>query len=268
MALLVGSVVALLLASTTALLTPTHQATPVPDPTPIPPVVWELRSIVVAGEQTAVGNPSAYTVQFLPNGELRLRADCNQGSGPYRLAGQTFAAGPFRTTRMRCRPSSLDQAFLRGLETATTWSSEDGRLVLGDPAVELALDFVPRLAGVVWEWQGFQGGNDREVVPGDPTAYTVEFLGAGQFVLRADCNGGGGPYEAAGPTVDLRLAVISEAVCEDPATDREFLRIVEEASSFVFENGDLVLALPADAGTARFTARPITEEGAATPAAG
>ncbi len=268
MPLLLGPIVALLLASTTVLLTPARQATPPPDPALIPPVVWELRSIETNDATVDVGGPAAYTVQFLPDGMLGVRADCNLGSGLYLVGGGTIEVGPIRTTRMRCPPGSIDQTFLQGLGAAVSWSFRDDRLWLESASLAETLVFAPRLTGVVWEWQDFEGGSDRGIVPADPADYAIEFLADGRFALAADCNGGGGPYATDGPSIGLQLAVITEAVCDSPATDRAFLQVIAEASSFVFGNGVLYLALPADAGIARFTARPLAPESAATPAVG
>ena len=245
-----------------------RQATPEPGPPAIPPVVWELRLIATPSGRTEVADPAGYTVQFLSDSKLRLRADCNGGDGSYRLDGAAIETGPFRTTRMRCHPDSLDQVFLQGLNGATTWAFEDDLLVLGRPTDARALVFAPRLDGVVWEWQGIQAGNGDETVPLDSAVYTVAFLDDGRFVVRADCNGGDGSVDIDGSAVDLRLAVITEAVCDDRATDRAFLDLIENASSFVVRDGGLYLSLPADAGTGRFTARPAPSDGESTPTTG
>jgi len=264
----VGSLLLIAIATAALPLPMARQATPLATASGIPPVVWELHSIASADETIPVADPAAYTVQFLPDGQLRLRADCNGGDGSYRLDGEGIEAGAFRTTRVACGPGSLEDEFLRMLEGARRWSFVGEGLRLDLPGDGGSLLFAPRLHGVVWEWQGFQGGNDREVVPAEPAAYWIEFLPDGRYVLQADCNTGGGRYEDEGAAIDLQLAVLTEAVCPDPALDREFLRVVEDASSFVFRDGDLYLALPADAGIARFAARPVDAGAVATPVGG
>ena len=262
----VGVMLAVAIAALTAPHAVGGQATPRAEPAMIPPVVWELRSIATLGEAIGVAEGAPYTVQFLPEGELRLLADCNRGTGEYRLAGDTIEAGPFATTRMGCGPDSLDGAFLVLLEAADRSSFVDDALVLEGAAGSLT--FVPRLTDVAWAWQGFQESDGGAVVPADPDAYRIGFRGDGRFDLRVDCNGGGGRYQSDPPAISLEVAVLTEAVCDDPDLDRTFLRIVEEGNSFVFRGGDLYLALPLDTGIAHFTARFVEPETEASPAAG
>jgi heat shock protein HslJ len=265
---LAASILSLALTLAAALPALARQATPVPDPGTIPPVVWELRSIATPSGRSAVADPAAYTDPVLAGQRppVARRLQRRRGAVPSRRA--IDGAGPFRTTNIRCAPGSLDQTFLRGLDEATTWAFERDLLVLGRPTDARALVFAPRLDGVVWEWQGIQAGNGDETVPLDSAVYTLAFLDDGRFVVRADCNGGDGSVDIDGSAVDLRLAVITEAVCDDRATDRAFLDLIENASSFVVRDGGLYLSLPADAGTGRFTARPAPSDGESTPTAG
>lgn len=246
------------------------QATPTPEAAAgIPPLVWALREMADEGGPVAVPDPTLYTARFLPDGQARLRVDCNRGTGSYRLDGAAFAAGPFATTRRGCPNPQLDATFLRLLEAASTWALVDDDLVLSLPDGTAALRFGARLDGVVWEWVEFQGGNDETLRPPDPAAYTLAFVPEGRFAVRADCNGGDGASTVDLGAIDLRLEVITEAVCADPELDRSFLGMLEEAASFIVREGDLYLGLPADAGILRFAPRlPAEGQRPTTPGAG
>ncbi|MGH2618826.1 MAG: hypothetical protein ACRDJC_26660, partial [Thermomicrobiales bacterium] len=61
------------------------QATPTAgDETGIPPVVWEVVELVDGeNEPLEITEPERYTVQFLPDGDLAIGADCNRMTGTY-----------------------------------------------------------------------------------------------------------------------------------------------------------------------------------------
>ena len=76
--------------------------------------------------------PDRYTLEFQPGGRVSVRADCNRGSGSYRLDGRSLSFGPLALTRAMCGPGSRDVEFLNGL-AAVRGHENNGR--------ELALTF-------------------------------------------------------------------------------------------------------------------------------
>ena len=117
------------------------QATPTPSDAAIPPVVWELVEYTErGGEPVAIDDPTRYTLQFLAEGELLARVDCNQGHGGYTAADGVLTVTPMATTRMACPPGSVDTVFLRLLLAATAFGFDaDGRLRLRGDMGELHL---------------------------------------------------------------------------------------------------------------------------------
>jgi heat shock protein HslJ len=110
------------------------------------------------------------------------------------------------------------------------------------------------LAGRTWSWQGSRLAGNREVVPDAPERYTLEFRPDGRVQLRADCNRGGASYQAgANGALSLGPAAITKIGCPRGSKDTEFLRQLGEVAGYRFVDGDLVLALKADAGSMRFT---------------
>jgi heat shock protein HslJ len=88
---------------------------------------WHWERNVAAPEPVAPIDPAKYTLAFDPDSTALVRADCNQGSGPYRLVeGNRIELGPFVTTLMGCPEGSLDRVFLQGLQAA------EGYAVSGD----------------------------------------------------------------------------------------------------------------------------------------
>ena len=79
----------------------------------------------------AIDDPTRYTLQFLAEGELLARVDCNQGHGGYTAADGVLTVTPMATTRMACRAGVADTVFLRLLLAATAYEFDaDGRLRL------------------------------------------------------------------------------------------------------------------------------------------
>ena len=166
------------------------QAPAVPDATAIPPVIWEMVSFSEPDRApVTIADPWRYTVQFLPEGRLLARLDCNQGSGGYTAAEGVLTLTPLAVTTAMCPPDSHGTTFQRLLEQATSYrfDPEVGALLLrGEDGV---VQLQPVLPGVVWQWQGNVSSTGEVTMrPDDPSQYTVEFLPDGTLAIQADCN--------------------------------------------------------------------------------
>ncbi|MCI0658639.1 MAG: META domain-containing protein [Acidobacteria bacterium] len=53
-------------------------------------------------------------------------------------------------------------------------------------------------AGIVWQLDQIQYGDDSLLNPDDPARYTLELLPDGKAAVRADCNRGHGTYVLSG----------------------------------------------------------------------
>ena len=96
---------------------------------------WRLVSIEPAsGSSTVVTDPSRYSIEFISETRLAVRADCNTCSGNYTLSGTTFSIGALACTRAFCGESSLDTVFTQGLNDANTLTLEDQLLEIGSAA--------------------------------------------------------------------------------------------------------------------------------------
>jgi heat shock protein HslJ len=94
-------------------------------------VAWRLVAIEPpSGPATVVPNPERYTLEFLDEGRVALRADCNSCSGPYTFAGDTLTMPTLACTRAFCGTQSLDTAFTRGLEGPLSVSRDQSLLIL------------------------------------------------------------------------------------------------------------------------------------------
>jgi para-nitrobenzyl esterase len=86
------------------------------------------------------------------------------------------------------------------------------------------------------------------------------------LAIQADCNRAMGTYTVDGPTLDLTVGGVTRAQCPPGSLMERFLRDLDDASSHVFRDGHLFLALPVDAGILEFV--PRFHEPEATPVAG
>lgn len=247
---------------------PLAPATPMPaDGVPIPPIVWELIEMPGDGAQPVeIAEPNRYTIQFLPDGTLGIGADCNRVTGVYEIDDDSLSIELGISTLAMCPPDSQANKFTIALESVTSYSfDDDGHLLLESDSG--TLQFTAALHGVVWEWQEFQGSDDSVIAPRNPADYSLTFLPDGKLGIKADCNRARGTYAAEGGSLDLIVGGVTRMLCPEGSLMDAFLRDLDAATSLVFRDGKLFLALPMDAGIMAFEAKYVAPD-AATPTAG
>ena len=80
------------------------------------------------GEHVDVDDPNKYTLQLLPDGTVRIRADCNRGFGTYAMTGREISFSKTAYTRAACPPGSLFDVYTRNLEKANSYVVEGDKL--------------------------------------------------------------------------------------------------------------------------------------------
>ena len=92
-------------------------------------VVWRLMEIHRTNGQTVVvDEPDKYTLELLPNNQVRIRADCNRGFGSYTMTGRKISFNKTAYTRAACPPSSLFDVYTRNLGEANSYVVESDNL--------------------------------------------------------------------------------------------------------------------------------------------
>ena len=96
------------------------------------------------GSITTAAAPERYTIEFLLDGRVSVRADCNRGAGHYTLgANGGLSISALATTKMACPPGSQDGVFLRQLEQVSGYDLAGRSLTLnlasGTGAMQLAV---------------------------------------------------------------------------------------------------------------------------------
>jgi len=107
------------------------------------------------------------------------------------------------------------------------------------------------IIGKTWQWVSTISPVEKITVT-TPDRYTILLHPDGKIQARFDCNRGGGNYEISegklsfGPMMSTRMA------CPPDTLDAQFMRDLQQVSSFFLEGGQLYLELPLDSGTMRF----------------
>lgn len=218
---------------------------------------WELLSIESDGAAVEIANPGDYTLNFIDAGSIVLGADCNTALAMYELDGESIVFTPGAMTMALCDEESHSDQFVNSVIAATSITMDEiGRLILtpGDDAPEGVgtLTLQRSLIGTVWQWTVFQSSDESEIVPEDPSRFTIEFIDADTFAISADCNRGRGVYSRTGSEISLDLQLLTRAFCGEDSLHDQYLEFLDTVVSVVFVDGNLHFSLPMDGGIMTF----------------
>lgn len=98
-------------------------------PTGLQDILWEWRSSHYQGKDTPVANPEQYQVIYSANGDLQIKADCNNAAGTYTYEGGMV--GGVRTklgamTMAQCGPDSRSDELIGSLAAAQDFRVQPG----------------------------------------------------------------------------------------------------------------------------------------------
>jgi heat shock protein HslJ len=228
--------------------------------------VWQWYEFASPTDTIVVDDPNLYTVEFMAEGMVQVRADCNQGSGSYSASDGSISFGPMAVTLAMCEPGSFSDDFLRALDGVAVYSFDGDTLLLDLPAdsgtLKLAEDpperepqVDPELVGKVWKWYEFVDPVGETVVE-DPDSYTVEFTAEGTVHIRADCNRSNGTVTADGGQIDIEALAMTRAMCPPGSLSDDFVTALNAAALYSFDGNTLLLDLPMDSGTLKLAENP------------
>jgi heat shock protein HslJ len=266
------------------------QVTPAPDQVmganPLAGTVWEWAALIKTRPpaQSVVPNPASYTVIFGANGEMLIKADCNNARATYTLENETLAIALGPVTRAACPPGSLSAEFLTNLSKVGSYLIDGSDLVLrlaetndsmifrnGGPSAEPAPPpavateapagapaeaATPELVGPTWQWESFfdvaTGNGTFDVA--NPANYTVTFLNDGTVTMQADCNRAAGTSTVNGASLTVVVGPVTLAACGPESRGADFLINLTSAGTHMFVDGKLAIDLQADGGRMIFRA--------------
>ncbi len=95
--------------------------------------VWQWVQTLYNDDRKAVpADPKNYTVQFLEDGTLGVKADCNQKGGTYSASAEEkrLSIEITQSTMVACPEGSLEDEFVRGLSAAAIYFIKDADLFI------------------------------------------------------------------------------------------------------------------------------------------
>lgn len=93
--------------------------------------VWRLEQIQYKdGKRLEDTSASKYTVEFMNDGQLSIRADCNRALGRFTENGSSLSIELGPTTLAACPDKSFGQDYLLALGNASTYRFKDGKLFI------------------------------------------------------------------------------------------------------------------------------------------
>ena len=91
--------------------------------------IWQLHEIRYNNDKLIeVDNPANYTIEFLSDGQINIKADCNRARGTYTQEGNSISIKIGPTTRAMCPTESISEQYLQELQAATIFFFQDGNL--------------------------------------------------------------------------------------------------------------------------------------------
>jgi heat shock protein HslJ len=141
--------------------TATAPAVAEPAPVPAEPVTpsgtqpalgassWQLVKIMSMEDTIDTpGDPTLYTLEFLADGTMRVKADCNMGTGSWtsESPGQ-LQFGVIAATMAECPPGSLHDKYMAQFQWVRSYVMENGHLFLATMADGSIIEFEPAPAG-------------------------------------------------------------------------------------------------------------------------
>ncbi|MGH8612711.1 MAG: META domain-containing protein [Gammaproteobacteria bacterium] len=94
-------------------------------------VVWKwMQTLKDNGDKITPANPDDYRIEFLGDGQVNIRADCNGGGGTYKSDGQVLSIEITHTTLAACPPGSLEKDYIEHLNAAAHYFLENNHLYI------------------------------------------------------------------------------------------------------------------------------------------
>lgn len=112
----------------------------------------------------------------------------------------------------------------------------------------------PTLTGTTWELQQIQLNDGQQFVADPPQNYTAEFSENGELFVQADCNQASGSYTVENENlISITAEASTLAACPEGSISEEYLRFLNNANSFFFQDGDLIIEIKFDSGSLQFS---------------
>ena len=102
----------------------------------------------------------------------------------------------------------------------------------------------PSLTNVTWQWNALQSAAGANLtVVSSPQNYTITFVNATQYSIKADCNVGGGTFTSSGSTITIHPSAVTLIFCGNQSQDSLFLDSLRNVTAYDLTPNRLVLTL-------------------------
>ena len=108
------------------------------------------------------------------------------------------------------------------------------------------------LTGTTWMWSSFTSPVEQYEVE-NPENYTVDFQEDGTVNIKADCNNASGTYTVDGKSITITLGPMTMAACPPESKSDDFVKYLDSAAIYFFQDADLYIDLKVDSGTMQFS---------------
>lgn len=92
--------------------------------------VWQLEQIQYSDGKQLEATPGDYTIQFADDGQLSIRADCNQAGGSFTEDSNSLSINLGPMTLAPCPPESIDNDYLQALQNSGGYFFQNGNLFI------------------------------------------------------------------------------------------------------------------------------------------
>ena len=257
---------------------PTAPTTPIAPPAPsastssLTQGVWLwVRTAYGDGSVLRSNNPNVYTVAFMSDGRVAIRADCNTGSAAYTVDGTALTIQPGVMTLAACAPDSQDSMFLRDLFQTATFAFEGAQLVLNMRVDTGNMIFSPQsatgLSGPTWRVTSYNNGMNAVVSTVSGAPLSMLFGDNGRVSGETGCNMFTGPYTLSGSSISLGPLATTRRACVSEDANRQeqaFLAALSATTRYEL-TGDQLTFRDNTGATQIVAVRPTVEPGAAEP---
>ena len=110
------------------------------------------------------------------------------------------------------------------------------------------------ILGVIWKWESFTPATGEPVVVDNPARYEFMLLPTGTIRVKADCNNGSGTYWVDGNNITIEVLTLTRAACPPGSLSDDFVQLLNQASAYRVEGGNLFLDTGGDGGTMKLSA--------------
>ncbi len=219
--------------------------------------VWRWENTETSSEKIAVDKPENYTLEFLADSKLQVRADCNRGRGTYQAENGKLIFSAIALTRAACPPESLDRNFLNGLDKAQNYKIEGDTLLIelsGGGTMRfsrISSNDESSLENTIWRWRESENSQGKVTVD-KPENYEIRFNANGELGAKADCNGGGANYKAENGKLTISPIIRTQIFCGEDSLDKRFVQGLEQAQTYRVEDNSLFIEGADENGTMKF----------------